>query len=105
MTAEPRSNASGPGGLAFDGQRVLVVGLGITGQSVISLLAGRGASVTAVDSRNDAERQELAERLARDGVQVRLGRAELGAEADVPPDTALVVTSPGLRPDTPLLAH
>jgi len=105
MTAEPRSNASGPGGLAFDGQRVLVVGLGITGQSVISLLAGRGASVTAVDSRNDAERQELAERLARDGVQVRLGPVELGAEADVPPDTALVVTSPGLRPDTPLLAH
>jgi len=105
MTPEPRSRARDPGGLVFDGQRVVVVGLGITGQSVVSLLAGRGASVTAVDSRDDAERHDLAERLAKDGVQVRLGPAELGPEASVPPGTALVVTSPGLRPDTPLLAH
>jgi UDP-N-acetylmuramoylalanine--D-glutamate ligase len=93
-------------GLAsFDGQRVVVVGLGITGQSAISLLAGRGASVTAVDSRDDAERQDLAERLTKDGVQVRLGPDEVGGQARVPPGTALVVTSPGLRPDTPLLAR
>jgi UDP-N-acetylmuramoylalanine--D-glutamate ligase len=90
---------------SFDGQGVVVVGLGMTGQSAISLLAGRGASVTAVDSRDDAERRELAERLRKDGVQVRLGAAELGPEASVPPGTALVVTSPGLRPDTPLLAR
>jgi UDP-N-acetylmuramoylalanine--D-glutamate ligase len=106
MTAEPTSSARDAGGLvSFDGQQVVVVGLGITGQSAISLLAGRGASVTAVDSRDDAERQELAERLAKDGVQVRLGPGELGAESSVPPGTALVVTSPGLRPDTHLLAR
>jgi UDP-N-acetylmuramoylalanine--D-glutamate ligase len=86
------------------GQHVLVVGLGITGQSVISLLLSQGAHVTAADSRDDAERRELAERLATDGVAVRLGDAALGPGALVPAGTDLVVTSPGLRPDTPLLA-
>jgi UDP-N-acetylmuramoylalanine--D-glutamate ligase len=86
------------------GRRVLVVGLGITGQSVISLLSRQGVLVTAVDSREDAERREIAEQLANDGVDVRLGPAALGPGAAVPADTALVITSPGLRPDTPLLA-
>ncbi len=86
------------------GRRALVVGLGITGQSVISLLSRQGALVTAVDSREDAERRELAGQLAKDGVAVRLGPAALGPGAEVPPGTGLVITSPGLRPDTPLLA-
>jgi UDP-N-acetylmuramoylalanine--D-glutamate ligase len=86
------------------GQHVLVVGLGVTGQSVIPLLVSHGAHVTAADSRDDAERRDLAERLAKDGVTVRLGQAELGPGAEVPAGTGLVVTSPGLRPDTPLLA-
>jgi UDP-N-acetylmuramoylalanine--D-glutamate ligase len=86
------------------GQQVVVAGLGITGQSVIALLAAQGASVTAIDSRDDAERREVSGRLATDGVTVRLGAGELGPAARVPDDTRLVVTSPGLRPDTPLLA-
>jgi UDP-N-acetylmuramoylalanine--D-glutamate ligase len=89
---------------ALAGQHVLVVGLGLTGQSVISLLVTHGAYVTAADSRDDAERREVAERLAKDGVAVRLGPAELGPGAMAPAGTGLVVTSPGLRPDTPLLA-
>jgi UDP-N-acetylmuramoylalanine--D-glutamate ligase len=92
---------AGPGSL--EGQHVVVAGLGMTGQSVISVLGSRGVTVTAVDSRDDAERQELADRLARQGVQVRLGRAELGPDASLPAGAGLVVTSPGLRPDTPLL--
>ena len=98
------------GGTAADaaarlgGQHVVVAGLGITGQSVTSLLLSKGASVTAVDSRDDAERRDLASRLASDGVSVRLGPGQLGPGAAVPPGTGLVVTSPGLRPDTPLLA-
>ncbi len=86
------------------GQQALVVGLGITGQSAVSLLIRQGAHVTAVDSRDDAERRNLAERLAKDGVAVRLGEAEVGTAARVPAGTELVVTSPGLRPDTPVLA-
>jgi UDP-N-acetylmuramoylalanine--D-glutamate ligase len=88
----------------FGGLHVVVIGLGITGQSVATLLANRGAEVTVVDSRDDAERRDLAGRLARRGVVVRLGPGELGPGATVPADTSLVVTSPGLRPDTPLLA-
>jgi UDP-N-acetylmuramoylalanine--D-glutamate ligase len=86
------------------GQRIVVAGLGITGQSVVSLLTGNGAEVVAVDSRDDAERQDLAAVLAKDGVAVRLGPDQLGPGATTPPGTSLVVTSPGLRPDTPLLA-
>jgi UDP-N-acetylmuramoylalanine--D-glutamate ligase len=86
------------------GEQVLVAGLGITGQSVISLLVSRGAHVIAADSRDDAERRDVAGRLAKDGVTVRLGQAELGPGAKVPAGTRLVVTSPGLRPDTRLLA-
>jgi len=91
-----------PGSLA--GRQVLVAGLGITGQSVIALLVSRGAHVIAVDSRDDAVRRDLADRLAKEGVSVRLGDSALGPDATVPAGTALVVASPGLRPDTPVLA-
>ena len=86
------------------GRPVVVAGLGITGQSASTLLVSQGAQVTAVDSRDDAERREVAARLAKAGVAVRLGPEQLGPGAEVPPGTGLVVTSPGLRPDTPLLA-
>jgi UDP-N-acetylmuramoylalanine--D-glutamate ligase len=86
------------------GRSVVVAGLGITGQSASTLLVSQGALVTAVDSRDDAERRDVADRLAKDGVAVRLGPEQLGPGAAVPAGTSLVVTSPGLRPDTPLLA-
>jgi UDP-N-acetylmuramoylalanine--D-glutamate ligase len=89
---------------ALAGRHVVVTGLGITGQSAAALLLGYGARVTALDSRDDAERTEVASRLIKQGAQVRLGPAELGPEAELPGDTVSVVTSPGLRPDTPLLA-
>ncbi len=85
-------------------REVCVAGLGITGQSVIAMLTDLGARVTAVDSRDDAERREVAARLAADGVRVSLGAAAMGPGASPAPGTDLVVTSPGLRPDTPLLA-
>jgi UDP-N-acetylmuramoylalanine--D-glutamate ligase len=87
----------------FEGRRVSVAGLGITGQSVATLLASQGALVTAADSRDDAERREVGARLAQAGVTVRLGQDELGTGARLPAGTDLLVTSPGLRPDTPLL--
>jgi UDP-N-acetylmuramoylalanine--D-glutamate ligase len=87
------------------GRAVVVAGLGITGQSVSSLLASKGARVTALDSRDDAERRDIADRLAKEGVAARLGPEQLGPGATVPPSTALLITSPGLRPDTPLLAN
>jgi len=99
------TGSSAVAGLAdLAGRAVVVAGLGITGQSVSSLLTSQGARVTALDSRDDAERRDIADRLAKEGVAVRLGPEQLGPGAAVPPGTDLVVTSPGLRPDTPLLA-
>jgi UDP-N-acetylmuramoylalanine--D-glutamate ligase len=98
---------TGRGGVAqladLAGRRIVVVGLGITGQSVTTLLRRQGAHVTAVDSRDDAERRDVAHRLEREGAAVRLGPEQLGPGASLPPGTSLVITSPGLRPDTPLL--
>ncbi len=87
----------------FAGRRVCVAGLGVSGPPAARLLAARGALVTAVDARDDAERREAAAALAGLGVSVRLGDGPARAAA-LPAGTELVVTSPGWRPDAPLLA-
>ena len=62
-----------------------------------------GAAVTALDeSTGDDRGQEKAELLEVLGADVRLGD---GATATLPDDVDLVVTSPGWRPDAPLLAQ
>ncbi|MDT8914863.1 UDP-N-acetylmuramoyl-L-alanine--D-glutamate ligase [Amycolatopsis sp. PS_44_ISF1] len=76
----------------LDGRPVLVAGAGVTGKSVVPVLRELGARVTVTDGN--------AERLAE--------LSGLGAElvpglAEPPPGTALVVTSPGWRPSSPLL--
>jgi UDP-N-acetylmuramoylalanine--D-glutamate ligase len=83
----------------FAGRRVVVAGLGVSGPPAARVLAARGAQVTAIESRDDPERRELAGQLSESGITVLLGPGrELPAGAD------LVVTSPGWRPDSPLLA-
>ncbi|HET7018089.1 MAG TPA: UDP-N-acetylmuramoyl-L-alanine--D-glutamate ligase [Streptosporangiaceae bacterium] len=81
------------------GLRVCVAGLGVSGPPAARVLASLGAVVTAVDSRDDTERQKIASELIDLGIDVRLG----GAAAAVPNGTGLVVTSPGWQPDAPLL--
>jgi UDP-N-acetylmuramoylalanine--D-glutamate ligase len=83
----------------FAGQRVVVAGLGVSGPPAARVLAGLGAQVTAIESRDDAERRALAGPLAELGITVLLGPGH-----DLPAATGLVVTSPGWRPDAPLLA-
>lgn len=83
----------------WDGLPVCVAGLGVSGRAAARALAGRGARVTAVDARDDAEWRAHAAELESRGVTVRLGDGE-----SLPAGTALVVTSPGWRPDVPLLA-
>jgi len=73
----------------FSGQRVLVAGAGVTGRSVATALIGLGARVTVTDADAD--------RLA--GLP-----GDLYPGLTNPPEgTDLVVTSPGWRPDSPLL--
>jgi len=81
------------------GLRVFVNGLGITGPPVARLLAARGALVTAVDGRDDEANRRAAKELAGLGVPVTFTE-----HPALPPGTDLVVTAPGFRPGSPLVA-
>lgn len=96
--------ASGAADFASDlaGLRVCVAGLGVSGPPAARVLAESGALVTAVDSRDDDDRHAIAADLAGLGVRVLLGPA---AAAALPGGTDLVVTSPGWKPDAPLLVR
>ncbi len=81
------------------GMRVLVNGLGITGPPVARLLAARGALVTAVDGREDEANRQAAGELAGLGIPVTFTE-----HPALPPGTDLVITAPGFRPGSPLVA-
>ncbi|HEX3825053.1 MAG TPA: UDP-N-acetylmuramoyl-L-alanine--D-glutamate ligase [Mycobacteriales bacterium] len=83
---------------AYDGRRVLVAGLGLSGRSVARALLERGARVMVVDDRTEDRLQQQAAELRAGGAEVRLG------EPTPDLDVELVVTSPGWRPDQPVLA-
>ena len=84
----------------WSGLRILVAGLGISGFAAADALADRGAVVTAVSADATSAIRERARILEILDVDVRLGPDHL---VDVPEGTELVVTSPGFRPDHPLL--
>ncbi len=77
--------------LDLQGMPVVVAGAGVSGAAAARALAERGARVTVVDVS-----EERAEPLRAQGLIV------VATDAP-PPGTALVVTSPGWRPDAPLL--
>jgi UDP-N-acetylmuramoylalanine--D-glutamate ligase len=85
-------------GSDFAGRSVCVAGLGVSGRAAAAVLAGRGAHVTIVDARDGQAQREHAGPLEALGVTVRLGDGET-----LPAGTETVVTSPGWRPDAPLL--
>jgi UDP-N-acetylmuramoylalanine--D-glutamate ligase len=87
--------------LPWQSLHVVVAGLGVSGRPVAAALHGLGAQVRAVDAGTGEPQQEAAEALRHGGVAVALGD---DAVRDLPPGTDLVVTSPGWRPDQPLLA-
>jgi len=84
----------------WSGLRILVAGLGVSGFAAADALSDRGAIVTAVSADATSAIQERARILEILDVDVRLGPEHL---VDVPEGTELVVTSPGFRPDHPLL--
>jgi UDP-N-acetylmuramoylalanine--D-glutamate ligase len=84
----------------WSGLRILVTGLGVSGFAACDALSERGAIVTVVSADATAVIGERARILEILDVDVRLGPEHL---LDVPEGTELVVTSPGFRPDHPLL--
>jgi UDP-N-acetylmuramoylalanine--D-glutamate ligase len=81
------------------GRPVVVAGLGLSGEAAARALALSEARVIAYDDADGPRQQAAAVRLAVLGVDV-----VLGGLPDAPPaGVDLVVTSPGIRPTTPLL--
>jgi UDP-N-acetylmuramoylalanine--D-glutamate ligase len=88
---------------SWDGVRAVVAGFGVSGFAAADNLLHLGASVTALDeSLGDDERQEKAELLRVLGGDIRLGAGET---ARLPEDVDVLVTSPGWKPSSPLLAQ
>jgi UDP-N-acetylmuramoylalanine--D-glutamate ligase len=79
---------------------VCVTGLGISGLACVRALRDAGAGVVAVDARSGPAVQEAAEAAEAAGARVVLG---VRSAAGLPAEADLVVTSPGWRPDDPLL--
>ncbi|WP_246955572.1 UDP-N-acetylmuramoyl-L-alanine--D-glutamate ligase [Brachybacterium sp. Marseille-Q7125] len=90
-------------GLDVSGLRILVAGFGVSGYAVADQTMQRGAHVLAVDGKDTEEVRERARILEVLGVEVRLG-AEHTTALPTDREIDLVVTSPGWRPDQPLLA-
>jgi UDP-N-acetylmuramoylalanine--D-glutamate ligase len=81
----------------FQGKRVTVAGLGVSGVPAAKVLHARGAIVTVVNDGDDARAREQAAGLRALGITVRLGDG-----ATLPEGTELIVTAPGWKPDKPL---
>ena len=84
----------------WSGLRILVAGLGVSGFAAADALSERGAILTAVSADATPVISERGRILEILDVDVRLGPEHL---LELPQDTELVVTSPGFRPDHPML--
>ncbi len=87
---------------SWEGVRATVAGLGVSGFAAADNLTHLGATVTALDESAEGERGEKGTLLEILGATVRLGT---GATATLPDDVDVLITSPGWRPDAPLLAQ
>jgi UDP-N-acetylmuramoylalanine--D-glutamate ligase len=87
---------------SWEGVRAVVAGFGVSGFAAADNLTHLGATVTALDDSDEGDRPDKAELLEILGATVRLGP---GSTAGLPDDVDVVITSPGWRPDAPLLAQ
>ncbi|MDP9443129.1 MAG: UDP-N-acetylmuramoyl-L-alanine--D-glutamate ligase, partial [Actinomycetota bacterium] len=80
--------------------RTVVAGIGVSGHAAAEALLRVGAGVVVVDERVGDAQRDRARVLRARGAEVRLGP---GAARTLPEPVDLVVTSPGWRPEAPLL--
>ncbi len=88
---------------SWAGVQAVVAGFGVSGFAAADNLTHLSASVIALDDVSTEEKAERAELLGILGADVRLGLGSTATLPDQPID--VVVTSPGWRPDAPLLAQ
>lgn len=100
-TKEIPAALSGPSS-SLAGLRILVTGLGVTGFPAAVHLGERGADVIVIDGDATADVSEKAQILEVFDVDIRRGPEHVEALPEGELD--LVVTSPGWRPDQPVLA-
>ena len=79
--------------MSFEGQKVLVVGLGASGWAASRALVELGAKVRVTESSESPQMIERAEWLRARGAEVELGPHDLGRS-----DADLAVVSPGIAP-------
>lgn len=118
MTAGPQGAPAGPGlqpvqaataaadpGTAWDGLRVVVAGLGISGFACADALLERGAQVVIVDGRTDGSRRERGIVLETLGADIRLGPEHVAALPQVAgQQPGLLIVSPGWSEQHPVVA-
>ena len=88
-----------PSPLELRNKRVLVVGLARTGVATALFCAARGAKVSATDTRTELEIGEAVAKLRAAGVALEFG----GHQEKTFLDQDLIVPSPGVPADAPLL--
>ncbi|UVE95027.1 UDP-N-acetylmuramoyl-L-alanine--D-glutamate ligase [Dietzia sp. B32] len=96
---------SGPDVRELSGARVLVLGAGVSGPGAVRILDALGADPVVADSRPEAIarlREALPDGVGCAGVDLDRA-AELLDSSGGPGRVDLVITSPGWRPDSPLL--
>lgn len=86
--------------MELSGQRVLVVGLGASGESAALAAIERGAQVWATEASTTPELEARAERLRARGVKVELGKHSFQEVA-----SDLAVVSPGIPPSAAIVQH
>jgi UDP-N-acetylmuramoylalanine--D-glutamate ligase len=86
----------------WSGVRAVVAGFGVSGFAAADNLSHVGAQVHALTDTASAEELEKAELLEVLGARVDI---HAGATSTLPEDVDLLVTSPGFKPDAPLLAQ
>ena len=80
-------------------QNVCVIGLGQSGVAAANLLLEQGASVTALDTADTPALAKVADELIANGARCILGANEISDQF------TLVVISPGIPLDSPLLSN
>jgi len=87
---------------SWEGVRAAVAGFGVSGFAAADNLNHLGASVIAMDESDAGDKAEKGELLEVLGADIRLGP---GSTAVLPDGIDVLVTSPGWKPSSPLLAQ